>query len=209
MSGALETKDRILNVAEQLFGDEGVDRVSIRDVTEKAGVNVAAINYHFGSKEELIGAVFARRLGPLNAARLEMLTAAERSSGPTGPSVEKIVEAFILPAVGCCNSAAKSAPAMTPFAKLLGRCLAEIRPEVETLLKEQFTSVASRFEKALMKALPALSRLDVYWRLKFTYGALHHWLVTREKFLPGWAEKTTTDEQVRKLIAFTTAGFRG
>jgi AcrR family transcriptional regulator len=207
MSGVLETKDRILNVAEELFGEEGVDRVSVRDVTERAGVNVAAINYHFGSKEELIAAVFMRRLGPLNAARLELLTRAEREAGAGGPTVEKILEAFILPAVSCCQQhAGKGAGA---FAKLMGRCLAENRPEVESLLKEQFTPIVTRFEKALMKALPGLSRSDVYWRLKFTFGALHHWLVTREKFLPAWTDKTTTEEQVRKLIGFTAAGFRG
>jgi hypothetical protein len=59
-----------------------------------------------------------------------------------------------------------------------------------------------------MKACPQRSRSDVYWRLKFTFGALHHWLLTREKFIPSWAEKSTVDDQVRKLITFTAAGFR-
>jgi len=216
MSVVLETKDRILNVAEELFGEEGIDRVSVRDVTEKAGVNVAAINYHFGSKEELIAAVFARRLGPLNEARLELLTRAEEEAGAGGPSVERILESFILPAVMCCKGGAENGGsdggaggAAAAFAKLLGRCLAETRPEVESLLKEQFQLIVARFEKALMKALPELSRSDVYWRLKFTFGALHHWLVTRGKFLPEWTDETTVDEQVRKLIKFTVAGFRG
>jgi hypothetical protein len=90
----------------------------------------------------------------------------------------------------------------------MGRCLAETRPDVETLLREQFAPVAARFEKALMKALPQLSRSDVYWRLKFTFGALHHWLMTREKFIPSWADKTTFEEQVSKLITFAAAGFK-
>lgn len=207
MTSSTETKDRILDVAEQLFGESGVDRVSVRDVTEAAGVNVAAINYHFGSKEELISAVFSRRLAPLNAARLEMLTRIEQQAGAKGPSVSRILEAFILPAVDCCQESSQSGGAA--FAKLMGRCLAETRPEVESLLREQFAVVATRFEKALMKAVPGMSRSDVYWRLKFTFGALHHWLLTRKKFIPIKEDKTTTEEQVRKLIAFTSAGFRG
>lgn len=216
MTTTPETKDRILDVAERLFGEEGLDRVSIRDVTERAEVNVAAINYHFGSKEELIAAVFARRLGPLNSARLQMLAEMEDEAGDKGLPVEKIMEAFILPAVACCNRTAHAGTAHAgsshaggaAFAKLLGRCLAETRPEVESLLREQFAPMATRFEKALMKALPQMSRSDVYWRLKFTFGALHHWLLTREKFVPAWAEKATTEEQARKLITFTATGFR-
>lgn len=200
------TRDKILDVAEQLFGEEGVDRVSVRDVTERAGVNVASINYHFGSKEELIAAVFERRLAPLNAARLKILTEVEDAAGSKGPTVEKILEAFILPALGCCKA---SNSAGASFAKLMGRCMAETRPEVEALLKEQFEPVAARFQKALGKALPELSRSEVFWRLKFTFGALHHWLMTREKFVPDWLENSTIEEQVSRLIKFTAAGFRG
>src|SRR5687768_10493940 len=156
MTSTPETKDRILDVAEQLFGEEGLDRVSVRDVTERAEVNVAAINYHFGSKEELIAAVFARRLAPLNSARLQTLTEMEEEANGKGLPVEKIMEAFILPAVACCNKSSHAGGAA--FAKLLGRCLAETRPEVESLLREQFAPMATRFEKALMKALPQMSR---------------------------------------------------
>jgi AcrR family transcriptional regulator len=205
MTSASETKHRVLEVAESLFGELGVDRVSIRDITEAAKVNVAAVNYHFGSKEELIAAVFERRLAPLNSERLRLLDQVEAKSGTSGPSVEQILEAFVHPALRCCQENANSNSA---FARLLGRCLAETRPEVEVLLREQFAPVAARFEKALMKACPHLPRSDVYWRLKFTFGALHHWLMTREKFIPNWAEKTSVDDQVSKLITFTAAGFR-
>jgi AcrR family transcriptional regulator len=193
----------MLDVAEALFGEQGVDRVSVRDITEAAKVNVASVNYHFGSKEELIAAVFERRLGPLNTERLRLLDEVEEKAGGNGIPVEKILESFVHPALKCCEESGNSA-----FARLMGRCLAETRPEVEALLREQFAPVAARFEKALMKACPQLSRSDVYWRLKFTFGALHHWLLTREKFIPSWAEKSTVDDQVRKLITFTAAGFR-
>src|ERR1700730_18661038 len=86
------TKTRIMNAADKLFGLNGFDATSLRDITAEAQVNLAAVNYHFQSKESLIDAIIERRIGPINRSRFEMLDAA----GPS-PSVEKIVEAFLLP----------------------------------------------------------------------------------------------------------------
>jgi AcrR family transcriptional regulator len=198
-----DTKTRILDVAEELFAEQGLDRVSIRDITDTAGVNVAAVNYHFGGKEELIGAVFDRRIRPVNEARLAALN--ELAVGHQPPSVEELLGAFIAPAVTCCPGDLKGGKA---FAKLFGRCLAETRPDVEELLRLQFQPLVARLEPALMRALPHLSRTDVFWRLKFTFGALHHWLLTKDKFVPACAAKTEVEEQTKKLIAFAAAGFK-
>src|SRR5438105_1760859 len=86
------TKDRLLDTAEKLFGINGVESTSLRDITAEADANLAAINYHFHSKDSLIDAVIARRIEPVNAKRLEMLNAA----GPN-PSVEQILRAFLAP----------------------------------------------------------------------------------------------------------------
>src|SRR5882724_6771481 len=88
----LDTKTRILDAAEKLFGMNGLDATSLRDITAEAQVNLAAVNYHFQSKESLIDAVIERRLGPVNRRRIEMLDAA----GPS-PSVEQVVDAFLTP----------------------------------------------------------------------------------------------------------------
>ena len=204
MSEVSDTKTRILDVAEELFADEGVDRVSIRDITEVAKVNLAAVNYHFGGKEDLIAAVFARRVGPLNQARLAALDEVERRAGDKPPKVEDILEAFIRPALTCCAASANG----TAFSRLFGRCLAETRPEVGLLLKKQFDPLVKRLVAAFARAEPGLSRPDIFWKLKFTFGALHHWLMTRERFIPGWAEGVDLEEQTKKLIAYTAAGFR-
>src|SRR5271156_1240304 len=89
---AVDTKTRILDVAEKLFGENGFDGTSLRDITTEADVNLAAVNYHFQSKDSLIDAVIARRIEPVNQQRLEMLDAA----GPN-PSLEKILTAFLAP----------------------------------------------------------------------------------------------------------------
>lgn len=88
----VDTKARILDAAEKLFGKNGFDATSLRDITAEAQVNLAAVNYHFQSKDSLIDAVMARLIEPMSRRRMEMLDAA----GPN-PTVEQILEAFLLP----------------------------------------------------------------------------------------------------------------
>jgi len=199
------TKARILDVAEEMFAEQGLDRVSIRDITRQARVNLAAINYHFGSKEDLIAAVFERRVVPVNRARLAALEAVEKVAGKKGPKLESILEAFIRPALQASLEASKGG---TAFSMLFGRCLSEPSPQVEALLKKQFEPMAERMEAALRKSLPRLSRSEIFWRMKFTYGALHHWLLTKDKFRPDWVEDVDVEAQIHKLISFAAAGFR-
>ncbi len=204
MNSSPDTKSRILDVAEELFAEQGLDRVSIREITEAAKVNLAAVNYHFGGKEELIAAVFERRIKPLNVARLEAL-AQLRKSASKPPKIEQILEAFIRPTLTCCQEKPREGQA---FARLFGRCLAETRPEVEALLRKQFEPLIEPLDTAILKALPHLSREEIFWRMKFTFGALHHWLLTREKFLPPCAVGTDLEEQTQKLVRFAAAGFK-
>ena len=200
-----DTRSRILDGAEELFGERGLDRVSIRDITRKARVNLAAINYHFGSKEDLIAAVFERRVVPVNEARLAALSTVEKSAGKRIPRLEAILEAFIRPAL---QSSLEKSKGGTAFSKLFGRCLSEPSPEVVILLKRQFAPLVERMDSALKKALPHLSRSEIFWRMKFTYGALHHWLLTKDKFRPDWVEDVDVETQTQKLISFAAAGFR-
>src|SRR5258706_16032399 len=203
MSQLKNTRARILDVAEELFSEQGFDRVSIRDITNKARVNLAAINYHFGSKEDLIAAIFEREFVPVNEARLAALGAVQ--SGKKDPRLEDILEAFIRPTVRCGIGKPKGGQA---FSKLFGRCLSEPSPEIEALLKRQFEPLVERMDAALMKALPQLTRSEIFWCMKFTFGALHHWLLTKDRFLPAWLETIEVEEQIQKLISFSAAGFR-
>jgi hypothetical protein len=79
---------------------------------------------------------------------------------------------------------------------------------VEALLKKQFEPLAARMHAMLNRSLPRLSRSEIFWRLKFTYGALHHWLLTRDKFRPDWVHDVDAEAQIQKLISFAAAGFR-
>ena len=132
MKPVKDTRSRILDVAEELFSEQGFDRVSIRDITKKARVNLAAINYHFGSKEDLIAAVFERRVVPVNEAQAGGAGRRRAIRQKKNPKLEDILEAFIRPAVQCSFGAPKGEKA---FSKLFGRCLSEPSPEIEALLK--------------------------------------------------------------------------
>src|SRR4051812_1421835 len=90
-----ETRTRILDAAEELFMLHGFEGTSMRLLTGKAGVNLAAVNYHFGSKDALIEAVFRRRLDPMNVARIAELDKLEAATA--APTPEAIIRAFITP----------------------------------------------------------------------------------------------------------------
>src|SRR5215475_7182897 len=93
------TKDRILDAAEKLFAMNGFEATSLRQITAEAGVNLAAVNYHFQSKEALLGAVFSRRVVPVNRRRIELLNALEAAAGAEGPALDSILEALFRPVI--------------------------------------------------------------------------------------------------------------
>ena len=92
------TKDRLLDAAEELFSSRGIDATSLRAITIAAEVNLAAVNYHFGSKDGLVKTVFLRRLEPLNNERLELLDALEISAAGAPIELEAILDAWVMPA---------------------------------------------------------------------------------------------------------------
>src|SRR5438477_4352893 len=94
-----DTKTRILDAAERLFVEHGFEATSLRSLTSAAGVNLAAVHYHFGSKEELFQAVLTRRLDPMNQERIDLLERVEREAGSRAPSCEKVLFAMLIPAL--------------------------------------------------------------------------------------------------------------
>src|SRR5260370_41736213 len=113
-----DTKQKILDAAERLFSEQGYAATSLRQIIAEAGVNLAAVHYHFGSKEELLDDVVRRRAGPVNEARIALLDCIEAEKGNAPPLVERVLEAFLLPT-------AEAASRHPQFVKLMGRMLAE------------------------------------------------------------------------------------
>ena len=201
-----ETHTCILDVAERLFAEHGLERVSIRDIIQTANLNLGAINYHFGTKQQLIAAIFKRRLIPLDQERLRLLDAAETAAGAKAPKLEDVLEAFIRPAV---QHAMDSEQGSAVFRKLMARCFMEANPELETLLHSHFGPVVHRFDTALMRAMPQLTRQELFWRMHLTIGALHHSLLVLDKAPPGAPKiHANVEDYVQWLVAFCAAGFR-
>lgn len=202
------TKERILDAAERLFADEGIARTSLRSITLAAGVNVAAVHYHFGSKEALLEALAARRVAPMNRERLERLDAVEGHAGENPPEVEAILDAFLGPPLRL--AAAMGAEDARLAARLVGRFYAEPEDLMERMLHEQFGEVARRFHGALCRALPEIPPPVIAWRLQATVAALTHVLSGRHRFelVPGVRLGVDPETALHQLKAFCAAGFR-
>jgi AcrR family transcriptional regulator len=202
----LDTKQRILNAAEKLFAEHGLAATSLRAITTKAGVNLASVNYHFRSKEELIRAMYRRRLEPINRRRLEMLDGAEREAAPKPAPLESIVDAMLAPLLE-----AKAGDEGAGVAILLGRVYAEPGGLAVQMLREQMAEVAQRFGAALHRALPKLTRAELAWRMHFIIGALAHTMVAGKllEFISGGECSAQDIESARRnMTVFSLAGLQ-
>ena len=169
-------------MAERLFAEKGLDGASTREITDAAGVNLASVNYYFGSKEGLISAVFHRHFNPLNEERLAMLDSVEQAAGNGPPALEAVLEAFIRPAVTREHN--------SRFTLLMGRCMSEPARYVEAHIRPHFESMMQRFDASLARALPDRSRDEIFWKMIFTIGALHH-------VVPIWSKVAIPGEAVQ------------
>ena len=193
----IDTKSRILDAAEKLFGMNGFDATSLRDITAAADVNLAAINYHFHTKDSLIDAIVARRIEPVNKKRFELLEAA----GPS-PTVEQILTAFMAPVMQV------KVDALVP---LIGRILSNPEVFVERVFHKHLAPVSQRFVEALSKALPELPPSEILWRLHFSVGVMTHtmlWGRIYPKITNGVCDISDREALVDRAVRFVAAGFR-
>ena len=145
----------------ELFGDFGFEGVSVREIVHAAGINLAAVNYHFGSKTELYLAVFRKRMRQLNSERAVLLRAAE-SENAGAPSVEGVLRAYIAPPILWRAPQAKEPTA----SRFLARAIAAPTSELRALL-ESDVSHLMHFRRALERALPRASQSQISWSLHF------------------------------------------
>lgn len=200
------TKDRILAAAEELFARTGVARTSLRAITALARVNLAAVNYHFGSKEGLVEEVYRRRLEPLNRARMANLDRLE--SRARNPSLESILKAFMTPVATLARDPAQGGPTVM---RLLGQTHAEAEAPFKAWFAGEYRDVLERYHAALCRALPALPPEEVRWRLQFLVGALTYPVAERQLVELVSGEAIDPDDVtlvVERLLPFVAAGFR-
>jgi AcrR family transcriptional regulator len=163
-----DTKSRILDAAEVLFVSGGFESMSMRQITTAAGVNLAAVNYHFGSKDALIHAVLARQLDQLYAQRVAMLDWFEDTlNGDL--TCEHVLVAMFLPAVRIFRS---GTPAAERYLHFLGRAYTDPSPVVRDFINNHYVDTLGRFFMAFQRTLPDLNRSELGFRLHFAMSAL-------------------------------------
>ncbi len=200
----LETKERILDAAERLFADEGFAATSLRQITAEAGVNLAAVNYHFGSKESLLTAVFERRVVPINKDRLRRLDELEtREADGTPIELEQVVRAFIVPAF---RAAEQFGAQGAKFMQLVGRMHSETNEQLRGTFLKLFQPVALRFLPVFRQLMPDLAEEEVLWRLHFVIGSLAHTLVCTQLEEPLMGKLVRGEHLAESLVQFSAAG---
>lgn len=200
------TKDRILDAAEYLFAEHGFAETSLRQITTRAGVNLAAVNYHFRSKDELIFATFTRRIQPLNEIRLRALDELEARAGDGPLAIEDVVRTFLEPVV-------LGGPEQIPehFRRLFGRMFGEPGDLFTRVIREQLAGTRDRYLAAFRRALPGASMEEIVWKLFFMIGSMAHVLGGMhhlEALGAGIVDTRDKRAVAERLIAFSAAGFR-
>lgn len=196
-------KRHLLDVAERLFALRGFEAVSVRDITRESEANVAAVNYHFGSREFLVSLVINRHFRPVNEERLARIEALEKKWAGKAAPVEEILEALARPLIGAVRKSGLPEPAAC---QLLGRILALRGEEFPKVLELQTQTVINRFMRILGKALPSVSATELMWRMHFVMGGMIQMLMGRAD--AEFSDTPGIDAVLGRLIRFAAAGLR-
>ncbi len=200
------TKEKILNVAEELFADHGFSETSLRMITAKAEVNLASVNYHFGSKKTLIQAVFDRfMLRFTNDLSLEMDRLDEADSEL---QVIDVLSTLIKPITQLDNLRPDGAGV---FMNLLGRAYAETQGHIRRFAMEHYASILKRFTQLLHTTSPNLQPTEMFWRLHFMLGSFIFTLAGHEALQEisesDFDQKVSIEEIIKRLVPFMSAAF--
>ncbi len=203
-----DTRERILDAAEALFVEHGFEATSMRMITGRAQANLAAINYHFGSKEALVQEVFRRRLTWLNEARLSALDRLEAEAQGAALKPRQIVEAFFGVPL---RMAADAEHGGQTFMRLLGRTSTEPSAFVRQFLADEYAAVVPRFKEALFRALPEVPTQEILWRFHFMLGAMSYAIAGTDalQLVSGFdLEENDPEALARRLMPFLLGGLR-
>ncbi|AOW78415.1 MAG: AcrR family transcriptional regulator [Colwellia sp.] len=162
----MSTKNKILDAAEKLFATQGFNGTSLREITSQAEVNLAAVNYHFGSKKELIKSVMSRYMNELSPRlELSLVNICEQDD----LTLLEVFSAFIEPLLSL-NEFKENGT--SNFLQLLGRGYSDSQGFLRWFLTTQYPGVINNFVKAVQKAYPELTAEEMFWRLHFTMGTV-------------------------------------
>jgi AcrR family transcriptional regulator len=200
------TRQSILDAAERSFAESGFDGVSLRTITERAGVDLALANYHFGTKENLLHEVIARRARIVHDERVRALELARLEAGTRSPSVEAIVTAFLGPLL---RRLAEGEAGWRHYGSLVSHL--DVLPKFTAMAGGVLDPTALHFINALRLALPKASERSIYWGYMFLLGGMVQVLSATgriERLSRGLCRSDDVDGALRELVPFVSGGLR-
>ncbi|ACV26218.1 TetR/AcrR family transcriptional regulator [Kangiella koreensis] len=208
MTKTESTKSRILDAAEQLFAERGFAETSLRTITTRARVNLASVNYHFGSKKSLIQAVFDRFLQDFTKElSLELMTLEQLSSDQL--EAEKLLNALIRPLLSL-NSRRNNA--ISIFMRLLGRAYAETQGHLRRYVTDKYGHVLVRFTHLFQKGYPNLTIDQIFWRLHYMLGSMIFTLggsdALRQISQADFNRDLDVEDVIKEMLPFLAAGMK-
>ena len=207
-----DTRERILDAGERLFMAHGYEGTSMRLITSEAAVNLAAVNYHFGSKESLIQEVFRRRLDWLNEERMRVLVEMEDAAAGNPLKPSQIVDGFFGTLLRMADDEERGGVTLL---RLLGRTLTEPSEFIRTFLAHEYATVMDRYKEAFFKALPDVPKAEIVWRFHFMLGATSYAIAGTDalRLVTDWQIEEADavdriDRLVPRLMSFLMGGLR-
>lgn len=198
------TRTAIMDAAERLMAEHGLNGVSLRSILAEAGANTAALHYHFGSREHLVEAVLARRGRPMNLRRREMLDALE--ARPTPPTLYDIVAAVVDPLIELLQREGEAGRSYIRFLARLQFDRSSIHQELED---RYFPDIRKRISRMLRGACASLSKAEVNQRATMMLDAMLHSLANADVMSGQWhgsAHESELDDYAASLKSFLAGG---
>ncbi|SHH51561.1 TetR/AcrR family transcriptional regulator [Bradyrhizobium erythrophlei] len=201
------TRTAILAAAERLYADRGFGDVTLRDIVAAADVNLAAVNYHFGSKDELIAELFVTRSIATNRQRLNELKAAEEAGGGRA-GIDAILRALVGPPLhGCLGPDREGSTA----ARFMIRASIESVPPIRRI-KNREVDHLRKFAAAMRRSLPDRSEVDLYWGLHFALAMAHHTIRESERLTrlsDGKCDLNDVQAIIERIVAVSVMALTG
>jgi AcrR family transcriptional regulator len=200
-----DTRARILQAAEAMFAESGFDAVSMRDITTAARVNLASINYHFGSKMALLAEVVSGRAHIFVDERLKLLAAAPRDRHGR-PKLEAVIAAFLRPALEMSRQ-----PGGANHMRLRARLAVEHIGMTKAQFEQIFDVSNEKFVDALAQALPDYPRAEIYWGFHGLLGIVVYTMANSgriQHLSHGACDPTDVEATLARMVPYVAQGFR-
>lgn len=202
-----DTRQIILETAEDLFAERGFGSVPLREIARAAGVHVGSVTYHFGDKLGLLEAIYTTHTKPMNARRLELIGEAMRISDDD-QRLMAVLRAYLLPAFVSSHGEAGGGARFTRMRAVLS---AEGNPEAREIIARAFDATTRAFIDAVADCLPGADRDAIVWRSQFLLGSLYYTLINPERITrlsDGRSDGGDHQRAIEELVATSFASFK-